>query len=93
LADALTTEEKKILQENWDCGNPDNDMSDLYVARRIQASYMLARWRDDIDKAAVEEGNNHEDYAQILKPVAKTEAERVALKLIEFFQPSHAVLD
>jgi len=91
LADALTTEEKKTLRDDLDLGNPDNDMGDLYVAR-IRATSMLARWRDDIEKA-VEEGNNCEEYACILKPSAKTEAERVALKLIDFFEPSHAVFD
>jgi len=54
---------------------------------------MMARWRDDVD-TAVGEGNKCEEYARILKPTAKTEAERVALKLIEFFQPCHdAVVD
>jgi len=91
LADVLTTEEKKTLHDDLDLGNPDNDMGDLYVAR-IRATSMLARWRDDIEKA-VEEGNNREEYARILKPSAKTEAERVALKLIDFFEPSHAVFD
>jgi len=74
------------LQENLDLGNPDNDMGDLYVAK-IHASSMLARWRDDIEKA-VKEGNNHEEYAQILKPGPKNEAERLAFTLIEFFCPA-----
>jgi len=34
---------------------------------------MLARGRDDIEKA-VEEGNDHEEYSCILKPGPKTEA-------------------
>jgi len=77
---------KKTLRENLDLGNPNNDMGDLYVAK-IHASSMLARWRDDIDKA-VEEGNNCEEYAQILKPGPKNEAERLAFTLIEFFCPA-----
>ncbi len=91
LADALTIEEKNILRENLDLGSPDNDMGDLYVAR-IRATSMLARWRDDIEKA-VEEGNNREEYSRILKPKAKTEAEKVAIKLIDFFEPPHAAFD
>jgi len=53
---------------------------------------MLARWRDDVE-TAVEEGNNREEYARILKPSPKNEAERVALKLIDFFEPAHTVID
>ena len=61
-------------------------MGDLYVAK-LRASTMLARWRDDIE-TAVQEGNNHEEYSSILKPGPKSEAERLALTLIEFFHPS-----
>jgi len=50
---------------------------------------MLARWRDDIEKA-VEEGNDCEEYSSVLKPGPKTEAEKLALTLIEFFWPDHA---
>jgi len=53
---------------------------------------MLARWRDEIEKA-VDEGNVREEYTRILKPKAKTEAEKVALKLIDFFEPSRAALE
>jgi len=51
---------------------------------------MLARWRDDIEKA-VEEGNNYKEYSCILKPRAKTDAEKLALTLIEFFHPPPCV--
>jgi len=91
LAEALTEEEKQILREDLDLGNPGNDMGDLYVAQ-IRATSMLARWRDEIEKA-VDEGNVCEEYACILKPKAKTEAEKVALKLIDFFEPSRAALE
>ncbi len=84
----LTLEQKNQLQEDLDLGEPGNDFGDYYVAK-IRANCMLARWRDDIEKA-VEEGNDREEYSSVLKPGPKTEAEKLALTLIEFFRPDRA---
>jgi len=81
-------EQKNQLREELDLGEPGNDFGDLYVAK-IWANCMLARWRDDIEKA-VEEGYDCEEYSCVLKPGPKTEAEKLALILIEFFWLVHA---
>jgi len=74
-----------MLREDLELGKPDNNLGDFYVAK-IHANCMLAWWRDDIEKA-VEEGNNCKEYSCILKPGPKTDAEKLALTLIEFFHP------
>jgi len=45
--------------------------------------HILAQWRDDIAKG-VSEGNDEETYANTLLPSPKTEAEKVAMRLIHF---------
>jgi len=89
LVNALTDEEKQTLRKDLEVCEPDKDLGDIYAAK-IRASHMLARWRDDIEKA-VDEGNDCDEYSSILKPGAKTEAEKLALTLVEFFRPPPCV--
>ena len=89
LVNALTDEEKQTLRKDLEVCEPDKDLGDIYAAK-IRASHMLARWRDDIEKA-VDEGNDRDEYSSILKPRAKTEAEKLALTLVEFFRPPPCV--
>jgi len=44
---------------------------------------ILKRWQEDIEKA-VSEGEQYKEYANICMPQAKTEAERIALTLVQF---------
>jgi len=46
------------------------------------AEQILAKWHKDIDEA-VSEGETYNEYANILVPQAKTDAEKIALKLVE----------
>jgi len=89
LVNALTDEEKRILRKDLEVCKNDNDLGDIYAAK-IWAGHMLARWRDDIEKA-VDKGNNRDEYSSILKPGATTEAEKLVLTLIEFFCPPSCV--
>jgi len=46
------------------------------------AEQILAKWCKDIDEA-VNEGKTYNEYANILVPQAKMDAEKIALKLVE----------
>jgi len=75
LVNALTDEEKQILHKDLEVCKTNNDLGDIYAAK-IWAGHMLARWRDDIEKA-VDEGNNRDEYSSILKPAATTEGKSI----------------
>ena len=45
--------------------------------------HILSHWRDDI-KTGVSEGEDYINYSNVLLPSAKTEAKKIAMKLVHF---------
>ena len=62
--------------------DPRADRGDYAVAL-VVARGILARWREEIEKG-VSEGEDRLKYSSSLKPAAKTESEKVAMKLLQF---------
>jgi hypothetical protein len=80
---ALSAEEKILLRTNLELDDR-NDIGDFYVAE-IQATMILAKWRDHIAKG-VSEGNDEMLYATTCLPasMATADFEKFAMKLVKF---------
>jgi len=78
----LTDEEKRILHHDLDIA-PENDITGDVGVAITHAEQILKRWQEDIEKA-VSEGEQYKVYTNICMPQAKTEAERIALTLVQF---------
>jgi hypothetical protein len=79
----MTAEEKKLLRTGIELDDR-NDLGDFYVAE-IQATKILAKWREHIAKG-VSEGNDELEYAAASLPgsMATTDFEKFAMKLVKF---------
>jgi hypothetical protein len=80
---ALSAEEKILLRTNLEL-NDRNDIGDYYVAE-IQATMILAKWREHIANG-VSEGNDEIQYATTCLPgsMARTDFEKFAMTLVKF---------
>ena len=80
---ALRAEEKTLLRTNLEL-NDRNDIGDYYVAE-IQATMILAKWREHIANG-VSEGNDEILYATACLPasMATTDFEKFAMTLVKF---------
>jgi len=77
----LSPEEKKTLCNGIDV-DAENNITGIIGVAHMVAEQILAKWRKGIDEA-VSEGETYNEYANILVPQAKMDAEKIALKLVE----------
>jgi len=77
----LSESESNTLHNGLDY-DLDLKLHDIAIAC-IWSTHILGQWRDEI-QTAVNEGEDYVQYSNILLPSAKTDAEKIAMRLIHF---------
>jgi len=79
-APQLSESESQILPDGFDNENiPKEDVAMAY----LRSSHILHQWREDITEA-VKEGEDYARYSHVLLPSAKTDSEKIAMRLVYF---------
>jgi len=65
--------------------NQENDITGILGVAVMCAEHILKRWYEDIEEA-VSDGEQYNEYTNILLPQAKMDAEKIALTLVGLFK-------